>query len=384
MVCLTTVAVTQYNFMKGQNSFFTGKGYDIHCIAADDGYLHKLEQRDGVAVHELGMTRSVSVLRDMLLFFRLVLLLMRIRPDILHMSTPKAALLGSVAGWLCRVPVRVFLMRGALGIGKVGLKGFILRWSERLTALFSHKVICVSPSLLSYATDNKLFSVKKGCVIGHGMSNGVDIDDLQPEGEFPARLQEFCKGGGVVIGFVGRLVRDKGMEQLQEAWAVLREKYPDLKLLLCGEWEGVINHCAKVGIAADRRVMITGWLEKEQIGHYYRAMDILAFPSFREGFPNVPMEAAAFSLPVVTTDAVGCSDAVVDGVTGVIIPVGDAVALERALSDYIENRAMAQAHGAAGYKRVRELFNPQVIYQGLYGLYTQLLEKKTGLSDGGE
>lgn len=376
---VTTIAITQFNNLRGQNAFMTKQGWTLHGVAAPDPVLQRLADRDHVITHAVPMTRQMSPLADLLALWRMFVTLRRIRPQVLHLSTPKGALLGAIAGWLCRIPVRIFYLRGLPSSGRDGLGGTILRVCEWLTARLCHQHICVSPSLLEYARNRGVLRQDQGIVIGKGMSNGVDLRALEEgcAGEAPEALRAFCVPHSLIIGFCGRLVRDKGIEELAFAWRNLREEFPDARLLICGSHEPEDPVAPEVvrQLSQDPRVHITGWIDKNKLGHYYRAMHLFAFPSYREGFPNGPMEAAAYGLPVIVSDAVGCIDAVEPEVTGLVAKERDATTLEQTLRRYLQDDDLRLRHGQAGRERVGRDFAPEAIWAGLDAEYKRLLQE---------
>jgi len=220
-------------------------------------------------------------------------------------------------------------------------------------------------------------------VLAAGSIQGVDAD-----GRFnPNRFTEQEKQGlrsrlglpeqAVVIGFVGRIVRDKGMIELAEAWRRLREDYSQAHLLLVGDYEeqDPVPDEVRNLLNNDPRVHITGWLT--DTAPYYAVMHLLVLPSYREGFPNTPLEAAAMELPVVATDIPGTRDAVVDGETGTLVPPYDAEALARAIRRYLNDPDLRRAHGKAGRQRVLQHFQQEIVWQALYEEYVSLLRAKS-------
>jgi glycosyltransferase involved in cell wall biosynthesis len=229
-------------------------------------------------------------------------------------------------------------------------------------------------------------------VAAKGMSNGIDVrrfdgDSADPAGmrTLPESLQRVAHDRStMVIGYVGRLARDKGIENLWQAWTTLREAYANVHLVLAGSWEKeakVSSECRRA-LESDARVHIVGHVG--DVVPYYRLMSFCVFPSFgSEGFPNAPMEAAAMRLPVIATRVVGSVDAVDDGVTGMLVPPRDTSALLEAMRVYLDNPELRRRHGDAGCARVRRDFRQEVVWEALYQEYIRLLRER-GLLVGGD
>jgi glycosyltransferase involved in cell wall biosynthesis len=379
---VTTLPVSQWGFLQGQNRYLADNGFEIHAIASPGKFLDKLAERDGSTVHAVPISRTISPLQDLVTLARLVVVLRRIRPDLLHVSTPKAALLGAVAGWVARVPIRVFCFRGSITEPASGWRRRLFRRLEWLTARLCTQTICVSKSLRDFARSESIIGPAEGMVAAHGMSNGInaarfsrDAADPLAVPTMPESIRRLAHGPGVVVfGFVGRLAHDKGLDVLQQAWASLRDRFPNAHLLLVGPWEAensVPPEC-RLALEHDARVHIAG--DITDVVPYYRLMSVFVFPSMgSEGFPNAPMEAAAMGLPVIATRVVGCVEAVKDGVTGMLVPAGNAKALASAMQLYLEKPDLARTHGEAGCDRVRRDFRQETIWKALHQEYLRLL-----------
>jgi glycosyltransferase involved in cell wall biosynthesis len=229
-------------------------------------------------------------------------------------------------------------------------------------------------------------------VLGHGSVSGVDA-----EGTFsiPANWQEVRRElrsrygiphGATVLGFVGRLAREKGLGELTEAWRRLRSSYQNLHLLLVGGLDArdPPTACDLDFLSSEERSHLVGF--QTNTPAHYLAMDVCVTPSYREGFGLTNIEASAMCLPVVSTRIPGCTDSVLDGVTGTLVPVHDVAALTRAIENYLVNPDLAQRHGRAGRERVLKDFRPEALWEALQAEYLGLLGKR-GLqplpSDGG-
>ncbi len=384
IVFVTASARAQWLFLDGQNRFMAERGYELHAVASSGPYLDRIAERDGVVPHAVEIARAVAPFRDVISLGQLYCLFLRIRPDIVHLSTPKAAFLGAIAATLARVPVRLFLVRGLVSASAQGVRRAIYKWSERLTARLCHRCVCVSRSLLTYARDEGILANDSGIVIANGMSNGIKlarfaIGEAGHETVGGAAVAGKIAGTTAVLGYVGRLTPEKGIADLARAWAVLREEVPDLKLLLVGTWEREhpVEDRIRAALCEDPRVVITG--DVEDPAPYYRMMSVLVLPSYREGFPNAPMEAAASGIPVIASRVVGNVDAVLDGVTGKLVPVGDPEELSRAILRYICDPDLRARHGQAGFARVARDFQQERIWEGFERVYGKLLEARAQL-----
>jgi glycosyltransferase involved in cell wall biosynthesis len=243
-------------------------------------------------------------------------------------------------------------------------------------------VFCVSHSLREVAVNERLCRPEKIVVLAGGSGNGVDAtnrfnpDLFGPQDRQRVRDRFGIPNGAFVVGFVGRLVRDKGIIELEEAWRRLSVLFPEIHLLLVGPFEprDPVPKGVKTRLISDPRIHLTN--EHVDPAPLYTAMDLVVLPTYREGFPNVPLEAAAMRLPVVATSVPGCVDAVQDGVTGTLVPAQDTAALAEAIDRYIHNPFLRKQHGKAGRARVLREFRQEVIWDALFQEYSKLLFQK--------
>lgn len=299
---------------------FRKAGYRVSVLSAPGEWLNQNGKDQGAEPHAIPMQRGISVLADCVALFRIWRLIGRLKPDIVEFSTPKAGLLGSIAARLCRVPVRIYFLRGLKLETSSGVKRFLLLRAEKLAAYCAQAVVCNSRSLRAKALECGIAGESKLLVLGEGSSNGVDTRRFSPG---PSRIRELLgiPHDAPVVGFVGRLTRDKGVPELLEAFASLLRSEPGAYLLLVGWFdasEDELDLAWRKRIESHPRVIHTGFVQ--DTAPYYRAMDLLALPLWREGFPNVVLEASASGVPVVATNCTGSRDAVVPGVTGLLIP----------------------------------------------------------------
>jgi len=379
MTHVTTVPQTQWAFLRGQNAYMRAKGFDVHAVASPGERLADLAERDGVTTHAVHISRTIEPFRDLASLYQLWRVFRRLHPTIVVVSTPKAALLGAISSWVARVPVRAFLYRGSITESASGARRVVFRFLERLTALLCHQVICVAPSLLEFAREHGILPPGKGVVLVNGMSNGIDarrFDPARADAQALAaelRVRLGLPQDALVIGYVGSLAGDKGIDDLAVAWQHLRSTIPHLHLLLVGRPEAGDPPAPSTAslLADDSRVHLPGYAD--DVVPYYILMDVLAFPSHREGFPNVPMEASAMGIPVVATRVVGCVDAVRDGFTGTLVPPRAPEALAEAIGRYLEDPDLRQRHGRAGRKRVVRDFAQEPIWEAMYEEYCRLL-----------
>lgn len=297
-------------------------GFRVSLLAAPGQLLERTGRDEQAHAYPVPMERGISPFADAVSLFHIWRLLRHLKPDIVEFSTPKAGLLGSLAALMCQIPARVYLLRGLKLETARGLKMRILLWAERIASYCAHSVICNSRSLRARALALGIAPASKLIVLGEGSSRGVDLARFAPcVSDIRERLG--IPREAPVIGFVGRLTADKGIPELLEAFAAILDRKPCAYLLLVG-WFDAAEDALDVGVRAridgHPRIVCTGFVT--DAAPYYRAMDLMVLPSWREGFPNVILEAAATGIPVIATYCTGSRDAVVPEVTGLLIPPG--------------------------------------------------------------
>lgn len=380
---ITTVPET-LSFLKGQTGYMKARGFEVHALSSPGEFLTEFAGSEQVSVYAVKMHRRITPLQDIYAIFQVWLHLRQIRPQIVHAHTPKGGLVGTISAWLAGVPVRIYHIRGLPFMTATGYKRLLLRWSEKVSCLLANQVLCVSHSIREVAVAEICPADKVKVLLG-GSGNGVDAS-----GKFnPAQVGEHTRqeirkkygipGEALVVGFVGRIVRDKGIAELVAAWKTLRAEFPNLHLLMVGssEPQDAVSPDIENLLTSDERIHLTGVVYNT--APVYAAMDILTLPTYREGLPNVPLEAAAMELPVVATLIPGCIDAVQDGVTGTLVPPRNAEALADAIRMYLHDSELRRQHGQVGRDRVLREFRQEAIWEAVYQEYLQLLQHQ-GLS----
>mgnify|MGYP001157464848 CR=1 FL=1 len=376
IVHVTTVPQSLF-FLRGQVGYMKERGFDIHGISSPGEFLSRFAEQECVAVHPVEMPRRITPLRDLVAVASIWKVLRTIRPQIVHAHTPKGGVLGMVAAWLARTPVRMYHMRGLPFTTASGWKRVLLIWSERISCGLADQVFCVSASIRQVALEAGLCRSEKIAVLARGSGNGVDAaqryngTQVEPSLRMETRRRYGIPDDALVVGFIGRIVRSKGIIELAGAWKRLRDAFPQLHLLLVGPYEpqDPIPADVDAGLRQDPRVHLIG--EEWNTPPLYAAMDVLALPTYREGFPNVLLEAAGMMVPVVATRVPGCVDAVQDGVTGKLVPPYDSEQLAAAVKDYLGDPELRRRHGAAARDWVLREFRPQGIWQAIHEAYVR-------------
>ena len=380
LVHITTVPWS-LRFIAGQVGYMKAQGFNVIALSSPSPFLDAFGRDNGVETIGIEMPRSVTPAQDLRALWRVAETLRHIAPDIVHAHTPKGGLLGTAAAYLAAVPHRIYHIKGLPFETAQGTMRHLLTTTERTSCQLATKVLCVSAGVRAYAIDEGIVAAEKIAVVAHGSSNGVDAavrfnPTTRPSGERGAtRASLGIAADADVIGFVGRLVGDKGIVELAEAWSSLREHHPRAVLLLIGPYEprDPVPAITRQQLEADPRVVVID----EMVGgveRLYGAIDVVALPTYREGLPNVVLEAQAMALPVVATSIPGCREAARDGVTATLVPVLDAGALASALDAYLRDPGLRRSHGDAGRRWVLEAFRPEAIWAATHTCYRELLD----------
>lgn len=353
-IVLAVTAPISLKLMTGFPEYLAAEGWDVHVVTSDQT---QCRYPRGVTLHNVAMVREPSPWRDVRALVGWLWLLARLRPDIVVAGTPKAGLLGMAAAWCVRIPARVYLVRGLRLETEQGVRRRILHVLEGLSARFATVVQCVSRSLRDEFISLGLAPASKVVVLGAGSSNGVEVfheGDLEPVSRARLGLDDDVP----VVGYVGRMTRDKGLATLTESVRILHDSRTAIQVLLVGPEEprGALDRALKSAGLPASSVHWVGSVPDAR--PYLGAMDVLCLPTRREGFPNVVLEAAVQGVPAVVSDVTGARDAVIDGRTGLICAPDDsrdmAVALNRLLGDPAGLQAMGQRakeHAVKNYDR---------------------------------
>lgn len=369
---LTTADISLNSLIKGQLRYLS-QYFEVVGVASDTGVLEHVGEREGVRTVNVPMHREISLFADVKSLFALIKLFRRERPDIVHANTPKASLLGMVAAWLCRVPNRIYTVTGLRFETTSGVMRFVLKTMERITCFCATKVIPEGDGVKA-ALLREHITRKPMQKIHNGNINGVDLDWYDRTEEV-MQSAEKIKGDGEEFRFVfvGRIVRDKGICELVEAFTRLRMVRPDVKLMFVGRFEedlAPLPYSARDYLNTCPAIELAGY--QSDVRPYMAASNVLVLPSYREGFPNVILQAGAMGLPVIVTDVNGSDEVVEQGVNGIIVPKYDVEALYNAMLTMVNNADKTKQMSDVARKMIAERFDQRDVWAATVEMYNSL------------
>jgi len=377
---LTTVPLSLQYLLKGQLGFMRNY-FEVKAISS--GPLDALElvkHKEGVEVQEVAMSRQITPIKDLLALFKLIRVFRKEKPTIVHTHTPKAGILGMLAANLAGVPIRLHTVAGMPLMEAKGGKRKVLDAVEKLTYACATKVYPNSKGLQRFILENNYAKKEKVKVIANGSSNGIDTSHFNPENYTQQQNQDLRKQLGIqkadfVFIFVGRLVGDKGINELIKVFKSLSfgEGFR-VRLLLVGPQESELDPLLPETlqeIESNQNIIAVGF--QEDVRAFFAISDALAFPSYREGFPNVVMQAGAMGLPSIVSDINGCNEIIVEGKNGLIIPVKNTEALQKAMQRLVEDSYLYEQLKSQSREMITSRYEQKVVWEALLEEYRRLL-----------
>jgi len=340
LIRITTVPLSLDKLLEGQLNYMSDF-YNVIAVSSEKEYLEKIGKRENVATHHIEMTRKITPLHDLFSVVKMYFFFKKVKPFIVHTHTPKAGIVGMLAARLAGVPHRLHTVAGLPLLEATGFKRKVLDFVEQLTYSCATKVYPNSKALLNIINENKYCPSAKLKVIGQGSSNGINTDyfndnHFSTEQKSELKKQLNINEDDFVFIFVGRIVADKGINELITAFSELQQQ--KVKLLLVGPLEQELNPLLPETlqqIQSNANIISVGY--QNDVRPYFAISNALVFPSYREGFPNVVMQAGAMNLPSIVTNINGCNEIIEEGKNGIIIPVKNSNELHKAMQTFVSN-----------------------------------------------
>ena len=346
LIRITTVPTSLDKLIEGQMKFMTSHNFEVIGISSPEELLEKVGKKEGVQVKGIKMSRKITPIADLKAVLKLYKFLKKEKPTIVHTHTPKAGIVGMLASYLAKVPNRLHTVAGLPLLEATGIKRKVLNAVEKITYACATRVYPNSYGLKKIIVDEYFTKKKKLKVIANGSSNGIDTSCFNPalfldkENKSLKNKLDIAENDFVFI-FVGRIVGDKGINELVAAFEKLSIENKKVKLLLVGPLEEELDPLQEKTIAIiknNKQIISVGY--QSDVRPYFAIADVLTFPSYREGFPNVVMQAGAMGLPSIVTDINGCNEIIVGQKNGMIIPVKSIIAIYDAMVEVMKDKQM--------------------------------------------
>lgn len=348
-------------------------GYEVVAVSSPGKELEEIARDEGCSTVAVPMERHIAPLKDLKSLVGLVRVFGRERPQMVHSITPKAGLLSMLAAWICRVPVRVHTFTGLVFPTATGLTRRILMLTDWLTCACATHVVPEGEGVKADLLNNHI-TRKPLRVLGYGNVRGIDLEHYARTPEVMVEAEKIRRSDLFTFIFIGRLVGDKGINELVEAFERLHKDYPQTCLLLVGEDERELDPLRADTLAAiERNPAIEAVGRQGDVRPWLAASDCMAFPSYREGFPNVVIEAGAMGLPSIVTDINGSREIIIRGRNGVIVPSKDVDALYGAMKDMIERPGRREAMAREARELVATRYEQGFVRACLKDFYREAL-----------
>ena len=369
---ITTVPISLTTLLKGQPEFFIQHGFDVLTASAPGAEVTQLNSV-GIKHEAIPLTRKITPIADLLALIKLIRLIKNFRPHIVHTHTPKAGLIGMLAAKVCGVKTRLHTVAGLPLMEAKGLKKNLLKITERVTYACATKVYPNSIGLMTFIQSAFNIKQSKFKVIGKGSSNGIDSSYFScaavAQKEIDALRQTYAIGNDeFIFCFVGRLVKDKGLRELVDAFNRLSDG--NGRLLLVGHREQELDPLPPETIQqmeSNPKILEVGF--QRDVRPWLAISHALVFPSYREGFPNVVMQAACMELPCIVTNINGCNEIIQHGESGLIIPVKDTYALTQAMKSLMSLSDQGKRFGQHARQYVSQNFSQPAVWAELLKEY---------------
>lgn len=377
LIRITTVPVSLKTLLKGQHQFMS-KHYEVIGISSEGKELRDVQNLEGIRVIPLHMTRIISPLKDLKSLWKLFKILKKERPLIVHSHTPKAGIVAMLAAKLAGVPCRLHTVAGLPLMEATGVKRKLLDFVEQLTYKCSTKVFPNSNGLCDFILKNNFTKKEKLKVISNGSSNGINTSYFDPKLFSDNDIKTSQTNLGITLEdfvfiFVGRIVADKGINELILAFKKLSLKVDNVKLLLVGPLESDLDPLTPetLQVIVDNKNIISVGYQND-VRSYFAISDALVFPSYREGFPNVVMQAGAMGLPCIVTNINGCNEIVIEGENGTIIPVKDSDAIFKAMLKIVSNDAYRSHLQKKARPMIVSRYEQRIVWEAILAEYKSL------------
>ncbi len=367
--------------LPGQMKFMHENGFDVLMISADGKDREKVIANEKCQHIIVPMTRRITPWQDLKCLWQLINIFRKEKPDIVHTHTPKAGLLGMLAAFICSVKVRIHTVAGLPLMVEKGFKFQLLTFIEKITFAAANHVWPNSNSLEKYIIENKLAKKSKLEIIGSGSSNGINLTRFNKELLDKNAIEEIktaikYSDQNKYLLFVGRMVADKGITELVNAFSILQKKHNNLKLILIGLAEKELDplpYDTLNQIKNNPAIIRINWTD--HVEFYMSIADYFVFPSHREGFPNVLLQAGAIQLPIICSNIPGNVDLIINNETGITFEKQNEKDLLNAIFRTLENPSNSQKMAIALNKIIREKYDQQEIWKCLLRKYQILVAK---------
>lgn len=378
LIRITTVPVSLNVLLKGQLAFMNQFYKVIGVSTYVEHQFLEIKNRENIELISVNMTRTISPLKDIVALYKLYSFLKKEKPFIVHSHTPKAGTIGMIAAKLAGVPHRFHTIAGLPLLESKGAKRKLLNYVEKLTYSCATKIFPNSYGLKEIILENKFTNSNKLKVIAKGSTNGIDCTHYDASLFLENDKTSLKENLGIstkdfVFIFVGRLVGDKGINELVQSFKRVSADVENVKLLLVGPYEKNLDPLKKVTIEEidNNKNIITVGAQKD-VRPYFAIANVLVFPSYREGFPNVVMQAGAMGLPSIVSNINGCNEIILEGENGLIIPVKNVELLFEAMNKMLNEKEAYLKMSTKSRDLVLTRYEQKYVWEQLLNEYQNL------------